>query len=344
MLLKKETAEAAIIKRGGRRREEEEHGSAWKVAFADFCLALMCLFLVLWVLSARNTERVEEAMRAAQMLGDGKDHIIDLNGGARGSLLGHEAPLSSAAAQRRAAVAGDPTNNSASGDVMNLKKKTYESAAELKQISEVLERISEQSGLSGNLRTAITPFGLRVMLHDTDKQGMFERGSAIPSRQFRTLLRKIGPLFAQIQNQMLIIGHTDAVQYSGTDSTGPSNWKLSSDRAMVARTHLLDGGMPVNSALQVVGMADRAPLDPNHRTADVNRRIELLILTSAQAKTIAAMFGAPKKVEPLVDGVDASFDLDTTGELRAQLHAARDALRSPVDGTLATAKRVGHMR
>ena len=343
MLLKKEATEAAIIKRGGRRREEEEHGSAWKVAFADFCLALMCLFLVLWVLAARNTERVEEAMRAAQMLGDGKDHIIDLNGGARGSLLGHEAPLSSAAAQRRAAVTGDPIN-SATDNVTNLKKKTYESVAELKQISEVLERLSEQSGLSGNLHTAITPFGLRVMLHDTDKQGMFERGSAIPSKQFRMLLHKIGPLFAQVQNQMLIIGHTDAVQYSRTDSTGPSNWKLSSDRAMAARTHLLDGGMPINSALQVVGMADRAPLDPNNRTADVNRRIELLILTSAQAQTIAAMFGTPKQVEPLLDGVDASFDLDTTGELRAQMHAAKDALRLPTGGSLATAKRVDHAR
>lgn len=214
---------------------------------------------------------------------------------------------------------------SASDNLANLEKKTYESVEDLKQLSQVMEGLSEQEGLSGNLHAVVTPFGLRVMLHDTDKQGMFERGSAVPSAQFRTLLRKIGPLFAQVQNQMLIVGHTDAAQYAGSGPAGPSNWKLSSERAIAARAQLLDGGMPANSVLQVVGMADRAPFDPNNR-ADVNRRIELLILTSAQAQAMAAMFGKPKAVEPLLKGVDTSVASDTLNSLRAQLHAARDAL------------------
>jgi chemotaxis protein MotB len=33
------------------------------------------------------------------------------------------------------------------------------------------------------------------MLHDTDRQGMFVRGSAVPTDKFRALLRKMGPLF-----------------------------------------------------------------------------------------------------------------------------------------------------
>jgi hypothetical protein len=31
----------------------------------------------------------------------------------------------------------------------------------------------------------ITPYGLRVMLHDTDRQGMFVRGSALPTGPLR---------------------------------------------------------------------------------------------------------------------------------------------------------------
>jgi chemotaxis protein MotB len=155
---------------------------------------------------------------------------------------------------------------------------------------------------------------------------MFERGSAIPSAQFRTLLRKIGPLFSQVQNQMLIVGHTDGVQYASTGPSGPSNWKLSTDRAMAARTQLIDGGMPVNSVLQVVGMADRAPFDPKSRTSDINRRIELLILTTSQAQAIAAMFGKPKESEPLLKGVDTSLNSSTLDSLRVQLRAAKDAL------------------
>jgi chemotaxis protein MotB len=36
--------------------------------------------------------------------------------------------------------------------------------------------------------------------------------------------------------------------------------------------------------LQVVGMADRAPLDTKRADAGVNRRIELLILTTARPR------------------------------------------------------------
>lgn len=326
MSLKKEHAEEAIIKRGGRKHEEDEHGSAWKVAFADFCLALMCLFLVLWVLAARDAERAKEELQTARKLSDGRERIIDFDGGARGSLLGSEAaPQKSAAAQRRAAASGDAAS-AAMDNVGNLEKKTYESAGDLKQLSEVMEQVSDQTGLSGNLSTVVTPFGLRVMLHDTDKQGMFERGNAIPSAQFRALLRKIGPLFDQVQNQMLIVGHTDGVQYASSGSAGPSNWKLSTERAMAARAHLIAGGMPVNSVLQVVGMADRAPFDPKSRNSDINRRIELLILTTSQAQAIAAMFGKPKESEPLLNGVDTSLNSSTLDSLRAQLRAAKDAL------------------
>ena len=34
-----------VVKRSSRRHDDDAHGGAWKVAFADFSLALMCLFL-----------------------------------------------------------------------------------------------------------------------------------------------------------------------------------------------------------------------------------------------------------------------------------------------------------
>ncbi|MNT21743.1 Chemotaxis protein LafU [compost metagenome] len=60
---------------------------------------------------------------------------------------------------------------------------------------------------------------------------------------------------------------------------------------MSARAQLLIGSMSPDSVLQVVGMADRAPLDVKNASAGINRRIELLILTRGQADSIAAMFG-----------------------------------------------------
>src|SRR5690606_15283547 len=79
----------AIVKRVSRRHDDEGHGGAWKVAFADFCLALMCLFLVMWVLAARNQERAEEVMRAVggRAVDEGQGVMPETMGGPRGSLI-----------------------------------------------------------------------------------------------------------------------------------------------------------------------------------------------------------------------------------------------------------------
>ncbi len=88
--------------------------------------------------------------------------------------------------------------------------------------------------------------------------------------------------------------------------------------------------MSADSILQVVGMADRAPLEVRDTTASVNRRIELLILTSAQAASIAAMFGMPGESRQLTPDVDVAFpDRDALRKLRDQL--------TPVKGSAARA-------
>ncbi|MFT3857261.1 MAG: flagellar motor protein MotB [Aquabacterium sp.] len=285
----------AVIKRVSRKHDDHGHGGAWKVAFADFCLALMCLFLVMWVLAARSQERAEEVMRSAggKVTDDGQGYMPETVGGPRGSLISRE-PLP------RDPEAQQPNRDSTTG----LRKTRYDSPQELQALARILADMSAEAGLGANLRSVVTPYGLRVMLHDTDKEGMFQRGSAVPNERFRTLLRRMGPLFAQIDNQMLIVGHTDAVQYSGTrDTLAFSNWALSSNRAMAARSQLLGGGMPTASVLQVVGMADRSPLDAANPRAAINRRIEMLVLTTAQARNIAAMFGVPTHPVALNDDI-----------------------------------------
>lgn len=315
----------AVIKRASRKHDDDGHGGAWKVAFADFCLALMCLFLVLWVMAARQQESIQEVMSDSHggKLDEGQGVMPESMGGPRGSMIERN-PLSRSGdseATGRQLTNGDkdPTEKARNSKVH------YESASDLAALSRALASMSADAGLSSNLQSVITPYGLRVMLHDTDKQGMFVRGSAVPTDRFKALLRKMGPLFAQMENQMLIVGHTDSLQYADTSYAAYSNWTLSSNRAMSARSQLLAGGMPTRSVLQVVGMADRAPLDTGNAAAGVNRRIEILVLTSGQAQNIAAMFGMP-------DGSQAiNKDIDTVIPDRDLLKQLRDKLL-PVKG------------
>jgi chemotaxis protein MotB len=292
-----------IVKRGGRRDHDEGHGGAWKVAFADFCLALSALFLVLWLMAARQQETLASLVRerpTGQISGPGNKP--DVATGQPGSLI-ERFPT--------------PYNGTGPGTDGLQQRVSYDSPQDLAKLKQSLVEMSKESGLSQNLSAVVTPFGLRVMLHDTDREGMFLRGSPLPSPRFARLLRKMGPLFERMENQMLIVGHTDSVQYADASATAYSNWTLSSNRGLAARSELLAGGMRKESVLQVVGMADVAPLIPEKTTADANRRIELLILTRGQAKSISSMFGPGEQNAPARDpAADEAAELE---KLRRQL-------------------------
>jgi chemotaxis protein MotB len=313
-----EKHEQAIIKRKGAKHHDEGHGGAWKVAFADFCLALLSLFLVLWLMAAREQQNLKEVMLESRgsKNDEGQGVMPVEKGGPRGSLIERfPIPRESTGNTEAKGKEFGSANGGGKGDPTEEQKKVrYESPSDLAALSKALATMSAEAGLSSNLEAVITPYGLRVMLHDTDHQGMFVRGSSTPTDRFQKLLHKMGPLFAHMENQMLVVGHTDSSPYADTDYLAYSNWTLSANRAMAARANLLDGGMNPDSVLQVVGMADRAPMDTRNALASVNRRIELLILTRAQAANIAAMYGSAAQALPLTDDADSALPAGKTAD------------------------------
>lgn len=332
--------EETVVKRVSGKGHHDDHGGAWKVAFADFCLALLCLFLVLWLMASREQQETAEQLRMAQggspMEGGGGGRIPGEPGNPLGSLISREpVPSHGDDARNREGAVGARESGEGAGPTPKLSKSRYESEADMAELARVMAEVSRRAGLEDNLQAVVTPFGLRVMLHDTDREGMFKRGSAIPTERFRALMQALGPLFAQIENQLMIVGHTDSLPYVEKSPTAFSNWSLSNNRAAAARTHLLMGGMPETSVLQVTGMADRAPMTPDNPRADVNRRIELMVLTPDQARTVSAMYGMPTRSQSLVPGsvsvVPAKPEAGVAA-LRTQLLAGRDAVATPVAG------------
>ena len=282
-----------VVKKSGGKHQHEEHNSAWKVAFADFCLALMCLFLVLWVLAARDKEEIEIAMAAGAApnmtyQGMGTRMIGEYQPGA---LI----PKQPVKPQSQEETGGQPEV-----------KKLLDSPEELAQLSRRVREVGTQVGLGDNIVTAVTAEGLRIMVHDTEQSGMFKMGSAEPTAEFVRLLRRIGPMFKEIDNQLVIAGHTDALPFSSRSAFAASNWSLSMQRALTARAHMLLGGMPERSVLQVIGMAEVAPLDPEQPSAAINRRVELLVTTKAHAHNVSQTFGKLPVSEPLTPELQSS--------------------------------------
>lgn len=53
--LEHEKHEIIIVKRG-HDEHDDHHGGVWKIAFADFMTAMMCFFLVMWLINAANEQ------------------------------------------------------------------------------------------------------------------------------------------------------------------------------------------------------------------------------------------------------------------------------------------------
>ncbi|TJW58095.1 MAG: MotB family protein [Mesorhizobium sp.] len=48
--------EIIIVKRNHDGHDDDHHGGVWKIAFADFMTAMMCFFLVMWLINAANEQ------------------------------------------------------------------------------------------------------------------------------------------------------------------------------------------------------------------------------------------------------------------------------------------------
>ncbi|MBA3447390.1 MAG: MotB family protein, partial [Pseudaminobacter sp.] len=53
--------EIIIVRRGHDDDEHGHHGGVWKIAFADFMTAMMCFFLVMWLINA-SSEQTKTAL------------------------------------------------------------------------------------------------------------------------------------------------------------------------------------------------------------------------------------------------------------------------------------------
>ncbi|WP_175808495.1 flagellar motor protein MotB [Burkholderia cenocepacia] len=303
-----------IVKRPLRRDYDDDHDGGWKVAFADFCLALLCVFMLLWALSARDeeTRRKMDAM-VESALYDDSDMLA-------GAPLG---PNTHALQDTLAShVAVDEAGEVKRGQPM------ADSREAMDVLAERVRKLGKDAGVLDNVQAIVTPMGLRVMLHDTEKRGVFVSGGAVPSEPFRPMLIKLGALMGSIGNPLFVMGHTDSVPYRNSDSSSRSNWDLSVDRAMSARSWVLQGGVNSEQVMQVIGMADRAPLVNNPRAA-INRRIEFLVLTPERARAICAMFGPTGQVVPLTPGINATSAGDPdAGRVGAEVGVKLDKKRT----------------
>ena len=152
--------------------------------------------------------------------------------------------------------------------------------AQLAALKAQVDSYLRERQLSGEFDTSITEQGLVIRIRD---QVFFDSGSAVLYPGAREIAGSIAGMLAQIPQQVIISGHTDNVPINTAEF--PSNWDLSSKRALNVMKHMLYNHPELSpERFSAVGYGEYRPVASN--TAEdgrvKNRRVEVLILRSAK--------------------------------------------------------------
>lgn len=112
---------------------------------------------------------------------------------------------------------------------------------------------------------------------------LFKSGSASIEREGHNAILEVGNVLAELDDrQFQVEGHTDNVPIS--TRRFPSNWELSSARALSVVSILEEGGVLARN-LSAAGYGEYHPVASNDTAADrkLNRRIEIVVLPNLEA-------------------------------------------------------------
>ncbi len=256
-----------IVKKIKKVSHGGHHGGAWKVAYADFITAMMALFLVLWlvaIMSVQSKKGVAEYFRSYSIFKG------DKAGGGKGmSIL--------------------------PGDIISVGEKEDQSIKEemskvniANQISDMVEK--ELGELKNQVLISVTGDGVRMELVEKIGSPMFELGKANLIEVGDKILDVVSESLKNINENIIIEGHTDSYQYTDEDYT---NWELSADRANAVRRSLIKNGIDSVKIVKVVSLANTLPLNKDDPYDPINRRVSILI----QGKPETAEDTTPETIE-----------------------------------------------
>lgn len=248
-----------IVKKSG--GHGGHHGGSWKVAYADFVTALMAFFLVMWLV---NQE--QEVKDAVQGYFNDPAHY--------GKMEGSSSVLPGGSSIFDSNV---PPPKQATGEE-GLKAALAKAGD---QLETELAKIPGFETIKEHVQVEMIPEGLRIQLieassTDDNSSYFFDIGSAKLSEKGIQILTVIGEELGNLDNKIVVEGHTDSKKYQYGDRY--SNWELSADRANSARKLLEEKSVKPGQVFAIRGYAENLPMIPENPADARNRRIAIVVL------------------------------------------------------------------
>lgn len=229
------------------------HGGAWKVAFADFMTAMMCFFLVMWLMGAdeETKKAIANYFTTATIFKGGSDSLGKVGNAPNTSnsvLQGGEGEFD----EKQVAEPARP-------------RPVY--LQEHKVLSKLVTEIFDGNAFSEDFTADYLKFAIPGNI-------VFQFGSTEISYEGKKYLAKLAEVFKNYEGQVSVVGHTE----KGEGATDQANWDLAFKRAMAIRYSLInDFRVRADQLIPEARSATVTSSEEEDRGINVNRRVEFIL-------------------------------------------------------------------
>lgn len=234
---------------------DEHMDESWLVPYADILTLLLALFIVLFASADANKTKFDALAQSLSAAFSGSPSVFDNN-----RTIAPEIDASKP----------NQSNNEGGKEQAHLRE-----TVQLLEVKKVLDQYIQNNNLVGDLTTALTEDGLMIRIKDS---ALFPSGSADLRPDSQRFGTEIAAMLSTLSQQIVISGHTDNVPINTREF--PSNWELSSKRAINFMKFLLSQGNLKPERFSAIGYGEYRPMASNDTVENhsKNRRVEVLIM------------------------------------------------------------------
>ncbi len=269
------------------KHEEEGSSDRWLVSYADFITLLFAFFTTLYAISTVDVQKGEKLVRSMQAEFDSGifssgNRNLSLSQGAGGASSSSREFLESVTAGSDLNLKMPAFKGGMGSKTGAARKTVLNGKGDLEQFKKQLESMLGVRISKGLVRVHLDPRGLIVSLGE---RGLFDSGSDQIRPDGKVLLDEVATSMVSVGNYIRVEGHTDNVPINNTRF--PSNWELSTARATVVVSYLIQTYRLSPEMLAAAGYSEYRPVVPNDTDENKarNRRVDIIILNPSATAT-----------------------------------------------------------
>lgn len=273
-----------------RKKKHEEHvDESWLIPYADILTLLLALFIVLFAASEVNSQKFQEISDSFNKELQGGTGILDNQSAVETFEETSKLAEPNDSDPTEGEATTPPPEDAEEDDKIEMTAEEIEQLAlaedykELAAIQDKVKAYIAERNMEDKLEAELTSKGLVLKIKDGVLYGS---GSADLSGESQKIAREIGNMLVTDPPRSIFIeGHTDNVPSNSVQF--PSNWELSSARAINFMKILLENDELDPKKFSATGFAEHQPIAGNDTPEGraENRRVEVLISLYAEEQT-----------------------------------------------------------